>query len=138
MSSFNEPDRKFELLPQFGFARLHFAAISLVIVTGQVQQSVQNEDFQLSLGRVPELGGIGGCYLGGYRQIACRVGLRRTQLEGQDVGGFVLVPILPVHRAEFYAGSDENRDLAAHPDSTPGFTGKQRQRPFANISRLVD
>jgi hypothetical protein len=37
MSSFDEADRQFELLPQCGFAGLHFAAISLVVVTGQVQ-----------------------------------------------------------------------------------------------------
>jgi hypothetical protein len=138
MSSFDEPDRQFELLPQFDFARLHFTAISLVIVAGQVQQSVQNQDLQLSLGRVPELGGVGGCYLSGNSEIACRLGLRRTQLEGQDVGGFVFVPVLLVHPTEVCAGGDENRDLALYSDSTPGFAGKQRQRPFANISRLVD
>lgn len=138
MSSFDEADRQFELLPQFDLARLHFAAIRLVIVAGQVEQSVEDKDFQLGFRRMAKLGCVGGRYLSGNSEIACRVGLRRTQLEGQDVGGFVLAPILPVHLAQFCAGSDENRDLALYSDSTPGFAGKQRQRPFANISRLVD
>jgi len=138
MSSFDEPDRQFEVLPQFGFAGLHFAAISLVIVTGQVEQSVEDKNFQLGFGRVAKLGGVGGCYLGGNSDIACRVGLRRTQFEGQDVSGFVLAPIPPVHLAQFCAGCDGNRDLALYSDSTPGFTRKQGKGSFANISRLVD
>ena len=47
---FDQTTRQLQVTTQFGFARLHFAPIALVIVARQMQQSVKDENFQFSLG----------------------------------------------------------------------------------------
>jgi len=70
MCPFDEPVRKSKLAPQTGFDRTHFASVGLVIVAGQMEQSVQDQNLQLCLGRVAELSSPHGSNLCRDRNIA--------------------------------------------------------------------
>lgn len=55
----NQADRQLQFPPQRGFLRLHFTAIGFVVVSGQMQQSVQDQDFQFRIDGMTERFGIG-------------------------------------------------------------------------------
>ena len=138
MRPLDQPHRQLEPLAEFGFPRLHFAAVAFVIVAGQVQQPVQDEDLQLGFGGVSQFRSIGGRDLGRYGKITGHPGLLGGQLEAEDVGGSIHVAVLAVHAVKFAAGGDENRDFAGQPHGALRFAGEQGQGPFAHVSRLVN
>ena len=55
----DQSDRQLQPPPQLGFLGLHFAGIGFVVIADQMQQSVQDQDFQFGVDGMAEFFGIG-------------------------------------------------------------------------------
>jgi hypothetical protein len=137
MGPFDQSYRQFQQMAQSGFSRLHFAAIILVIVAGQVQQSVQNKNSQFGFRGVPELGGVNGGNFPRDGNVAGVVGPSPQRFKAQDIGRLVFLPVLPIHTAKLVAGGNANADLAPQSNGALCLGRKPSQSSFVNIARLV-
>jgi len=117
---------------------MHLAAVGFVVIAGEMEQSMEDEDLDLRFGGVPEFGCIGGRDLGGDGNVSPDFALPLDGFEAQDVSRLVLVPVLAVHPAEFVARGNKNHDLARQSDGALGLACEQGQGPLANPSRLVN
>ncbi|HTV65489.1 MAG TPA: hypothetical protein VMD98_07795 [Bryocella sp.] len=80
-----------ELTSQRCLACAHFAVVDFVVVAGQVQHSVQNEDLQLGLGGMTQGMSVGRCNLRRNRDVTGK--FADTRGERKNVGGLIFSPM---------------------------------------------
>ena len=123
----DEAVRQAETGAQRALAASHPAGIGFVIVTGQVQQAVEDQHFQLGSKGVAACGALPASGFDADGHVARRL-LRGPEAwdwlggKRENVGGLVLVQKAAVKLPDAPVRCEQNRDLAAETDSGLGFS----------------
>lgn len=137
MRALNESNRQSQLHPQLRFARPHFAIVGFVIVAGQMQQPVEDQDLQLRFGGMPKFGGICGSNLSRDSQVASHLCPSGSQFEAQHIRRLIFMPVFAIQFAEFRAVGDPDVNRATQPHGAPSLPCEQGQRPLVDVIRFV-
>jgi len=105
------------VLAEVGFASGHLSGVSLVVFTGQVKQTVEEEDFNFDLEGMGEVGGLAGGGVERDGEVAGVLFFERAAREGvggkaEDVGGLIFPTKGAVEALEFGVGGKENVNMA--------------------------
>src|SRR5215469_11116023 len=94
--------------------------IALMIIAGQMQDPVQEQNLHFQGGRVPQSVSVRCRHLGGDGDISRQVGHpTRIGRKRQHVGRLILGEKTPVKRPQLTITRDENVDSTAHPGRSP-------------------
>ena len=117
-----------ELAAESGFSGGHFSFVGFVVFASEMEEAVEDEDFDFVLRRVGEGFGLAGGGFDGDGEVA-RVFLCEGcgRGEAEDVGGFVLSTEALVELAEGSAGGEEDVDCSAKADGGAGAVEEARQ-----------
>jgi len=111
-----------------GFANGHFAIVCLVIFTGEVQETMQQEDTNLVAQGVAVGCGLAG---GGFERDGEIAGVFACYFwrcgEAEDIGGFIFAAEALVELAEGGVTCEEDVDCSAETDSKTGAIEETRQ-----------
>jgi hypothetical protein len=106
----------------------HFAIVGFVVLSGQMEKSVEDEDLQLAGEGVALVGGLAAGRVHADGQVAGQFFRPDTLCgKGEHVGGFVFAAELAVEFFDGGIGGQQDVDLAAEPDSLLGFSEKAPQ-----------
>jgi hypothetical protein len=106
--------RQFELGSQHAFAASHLAVVDLVVVAGEVQQPVQNEDFDFRRERMTLLGCLAERRGHADGKVAGEAfGSQAFSGKRQDVGGLVLTAKTTIESANGFISGEQDCDLSA-------------------------
>jgi len=124
-ASLDQGHRQAQLSAKVFLLASHFAAIALMIVSRQMQNAMQREDFNLFWKRMSQAPGVLGGDFGRDGHIAGKI-MHRAWLRGkrQHVGRLIFAAVAFVQNAEGAVGRDQRRDFATESDSPPGATEK--------------
>jgi hypothetical protein len=110
----------------------HFAAIGFVIVTGEVQHAVEDENLYLGEQVVADGGGLGASGLERDGDVAA-LGGGEERGKGKHVGGFVLAAELQVEALNFGVAGEQDVDLAGESGGALSLVGKARKGEAAEV-----
>ncbi len=120
--------RQVEFCSQQAFAAGHLAVVGLVVVTGKVQKTVQDEDFDLCRERVALLNSLTERRRNADGQVASNFFLVLDELlsrEREDVRSLVFAAKLAIEAANSGVSSEQYGDLALEADGSLGFAQKR-------------
>ena len=137
MRALDESNRQFQLHPQLRFACPHFAVVGFMIVAGQMQQPMEDQDLQLRFGGMPKFGSICGRNLSRDGQVASHLCATGSQFEAQHIRRFIFMPVFAIQLAEFRAVGDPDVNRATQSHGAPSLPGEQGQRPLVDVIRFV-
>jgi hypothetical protein len=115
---------------EFFLAASHFAVVDLVVVAGQVEQTVKDKDLQFTGERVALIGSLAAGSVNADGQVAGDFFLVLDEILGgerKDVGGFVLAAELAIELLDGGVCGQHNVDFAAQTDCLLGFGQKTIQ-----------
>jgi len=123
------------VLAEIGFASGHLSGVSLVVFTGQVKQTVEEEDFNFDMEGMGEMGGLAGGGVERDGEVAGVLFFERAAREGvggkaEDVGGLILSTEGAIEALEFGVGGKENVNMAGERDGGAGTVEEARQAGF--------
>jgi hypothetical protein len=128
LGAFDEALREFEAGAELEFAAGHFSVVGFVVVSGEVEEAVEDEDFQFAGEGVALIGSLaaGGIDADGdvSRDFFGCIQSLVFGREGEDVSGFVDAAELAVEFLDGLICGEEDVDLAAEMDGGLGF-GKE-------------
>ena len=131
--SLNKTILESELFPQTMLEHRHLAMIGFVVVTGEVEHAMKNEDLQFLREVVMEAAGVGGGDGGADDDVAGEVARDLGQGgKAEDVGGGVFAAELAVQGLHAAARDDEDVDVAADTGGTARARDEALQRGFGD------
>jgi hypothetical protein len=126
--AFDEGGGETEFVAEGGFAGGHFAIVGFVIFAGEVEEAVEDEDFDLVGERVAVGGGLPG---GGFERDGEVAGVLGGEGGGrgkaEDVGRFIFAAESFVEVAEGRVVGEEDVDLAWEADCGAGAVEESRK-----------
>lgn len=122
----------------------HLAAVGFVIVTGEVQHAVKDEDLYLREQVVANAGGLGTSRLEGDGDVAARgrvFGRKGSSGagkigEGKHVGRLVLAAELQVKALNLRVAGEQDVDLTGEPGGALSLVRKTREGEAAEVFRF--
>jgi hypothetical protein len=116
------------------FELVHLAAIRFVVVTGEVQHAVEDENFHFREQVMANPGGLGSRRLDGDRNVSAlgRVGAG----EREHVGGLIHVAELQIEALHFSVAGEQDVDLAGEPGSALSLIRKSCECQAAQVLRF--
>jgi hypothetical protein len=119
--SVDEAAGEFELGAEGGFASGHLSVIDFMVLAGEVEETVEEEDADFGVERVAVGDGLAG---GGVKRDGEVAGVLvcdfRGRGEAEDVGGFVLAAIGAVEGSELGVGGEQDGYFARQTDCRSG------------------
>jgi hypothetical protein len=112
----------------------HLTAIGFVIVPGEVQHAVKDENFQLGEQIVADFGGLGAGGLERDGDVAACGGICGGK--GKHVGGLILAAELQVEALNFGVAGEQDVDLAGEAGGALSLVGETRQGEAADVFRF--
>ena len=126
--AFDEALRETETGAEKAFAAGHLACVGFMVIAGEMEEAVEDEDFDFGGERVALLDGLAERGRNGDGQVAGDFfGADAIGWKGEHIGGFVLVAKLEIEAANGWVGGEQNGDLAPETDGGLRFgeeTGK--------------
>jgi hypothetical protein len=120
-----------ELLLEFA----HLAMVGFVIVTGQVQHAVKDQNLHFGEQVVANPGGLGASRLEGDGDVAA-FGCGEKRGKGKYVGGLILAAELQVEALNFSVAGEQDVDLAGEPGGALSLVRKAREGQAAEVFRF--
>ena len=138
VGAFDEALGEAEACAELLFAAGHFAVVGFVVVAGEMEETMEDEDLQFTGEGVALIGGLaaGGFHADG--QIAGHFFLALDEILGGErkhVGGFVFASELAVEAADGGVGGEEYGDVSAEADGLLGFSQETGKRWLGRILR---
>lgn len=114
------------------FDASHLPGVALVIVTGEVEHAMENQDLQLGAERVTQAARVAGGHLAGDDDVTGEVAVEfRNGWEREHVGGLVLPAVTAVKGAEFAVVADDHVHVAWYASGPARERRKPCQRRLA-------
>ena len=126
--AFDESGGKTEVAAECGFLSGHFAVVGLVVLAGEMEETVEEENFYFVAEGVAVGGGLARGSVERDGQVACV--LFRELLgrgEAEDVGGLIFAAEGFIELADGGVGGEKNVDLAAETYGETGAIEEARQ-----------
>jgi hypothetical protein len=107
-----------------------------MIVSGEVEQSVQDKDTDFIFGTVTETAGIADSDVEGYRNVAREPGLYRLDSRERDnIGWLILAAERAIQRAHLPIAGEQQAYVALE---TNGPAGGNDEAPYTELAHTID
>jgi hypothetical protein len=142
-NALEEPLRQAKLCAQVALAAAHLASIGFVVVTGQVQQAMENQDLKLDGQGVAQLRGLAAGSGNANGEVAGDPLRGFCVLEGcggerEHVGRLVFAAKTAIEPADLPVGGEQHCHLAAKPDCGLGFGEKAGEGARGGQAKILD